>query len=89
MTKRKGILDVKVDVKKLLNELPTPRSNAPEIEDKQLILSSDTMFITNALDVITRQMKVSGNRSRTISDYYILHVKHFQSITKVQFVSEI
>lgn len=88
MTKRKGILDVKVDVKKLLDELPTPRSNAPEIEDKQFILSSDTMFITNALDVITRQMKVSGNRSRTISDY-ILHVKHFQSITKVQFVSEI
>ncbi|MFE4072703.1 hypothetical protein [Peribacillus sp. YIM B13477] len=88
MTKRKGILDVKVDVKKLLDELPTPRSNAPEIEDKQLILSSDTMFITNALDVITRQMKVSGKRSRTISDY-ILHVKHFQSITKVQFVSEI
>ncbi|MCK2017009.1 hypothetical protein P4555_21120 [Peribacillus frigoritolerans] len=58
MTKRKGILDVKVDVKKLLDELPpTPRSNAPEIEDKQLILSSDTMFITNALDVIARQMR--------------------------------
>ncbi|WP_081112875.1 tyrosine-type recombinase/integrase [Peribacillus simplex] len=88
MTKRKGILDVEIDVKKLLDELPTPRSNAPKIEDKQLILSSDTILITNALDVITRQMKVSGNRSRTISDY-TLHVKHFRSITKVQYVSEI
>ncbi|MEC1396427.1 site-specific integrase [Peribacillus simplex] len=58
------------------------------MEDKQLILSSDTILITNALDVITRQMKVSGNRSRTISDY-TLHVKHFRSITKVQYVSEI
>ncbi|ASS97499.1 integrase [Peribacillus simplex NBRC 15720 = DSM 1321] len=77
-----------MDVKKLLDELPTPRSNAPKIEDKQLILSSDTILITNALDVITRQMKVSGNRSRTISDY-TLHVKHFRSITKVQYVSEI
>ncbi|QKE10835.1 site-specific integrase (plasmid) [Bacillus cereus] len=33
-------------------------------------------------------MRVNGYRSRTISDY-ILHVLHFQSITKVQYVADI
>lgn len=33
-------------------------------------------------------MKVSGNRSRTINDYF-LHVEHFQSITNVQLVTDI
>jgi integrase/recombinase XerD len=47
-----------------------------------------SLLITTALDVITRQMKISGNRSRTISDY-ILHVQHFQTITNVQYVSDI
>ncbi|MEH7693232.1 site-specific integrase [Bacillus altitudinis] len=49
---------------------------------------SDTILISNALDVITRQMKVSGNRSRTISDY-VLHVEHFQSVTNVKYVGNI
>lgn len=88
MTKRKGILDVDVDVRKLLDELPSSLSTASKMEVEKPVVLTDLILITNALDVITRQMKVSGYRERTISDY-IRHVQHFQSITDVQYVSDI
>ncbi|PAK42653.1 tyrosine-type recombinase/integrase [Peribacillus simplex] len=88
MTKRKGILDVKVDVRGLLEELPVSNSAASKARTEQPAILSDSILISNALDVITRQMKVSGNRSRTISDY-VLHVEHFQSVTNVQYVADI
>ncbi|AOC91968.1 hypothetical protein BARD7_02501 [Bacillus amyloliquefaciens] len=40
------------------------------------------------LETITRQMKVSGNRSRTISDY-VPQVEHFQSVTNVNHIRDI
>ncbi len=82
MTKRKGLLDVKVDVRGLLEELPVSNSAASKARTEQPAILSDSILISNALDVITRQMKVSGNRSRTISDY-VLHVEHFQRVTNV------
>ncbi|MFJ7306704.1 tyrosine-type recombinase/integrase [Peribacillus frigoritolerans] len=88
MTKRKGLLDVKVDVRGLLEELPVSNSAASKARTEQPAILSDSILISNALDVITRQMKVSGNRSRTISDY-VLHVEHFQSVTNVQYVADI
>lgn len=84
MTKRKGVFDVNVDVRELLNEQP----DSSQTSKKQLIESSDSIRISNALDSVVRQMKVSGNRIRTISDY-IRHVNHFQTVTKVIFVCEI
>lgn len=87
MSKRKGLVDIDVDVRKLLDELHTTRSNTPKEESKQPVLS-DSILITNALDIITKRMKVSGYRSRTINDY-ILYVQHFQSVTGVQYVSDI
>nr|WP_235712912.1 site-specific integrase [Bacillus mycoides] len=51
-------------------------------------IQSDSIAILDALDVITRQMKVSGYRSRTISDY-ILHVQRFQNVTHVKYVTDI
>lgn len=87
MTKRKGLFDVKVDVRSLLEDLPVSTSidsiSKPTVEYPGHY--DDTILISQALDVITRQMKVSGNRSRTISDY-VLHVEHFQSVTNVQYV---
>lgn len=90
MTKKKGLLEVNVDVKGLLAGLPSNRS-----DQKQGIKYLETSFsrsgsisITDALDIVTRQMRVSGYRSRTISDY-ILHVEHFQLITKVCLISDI
>nr|WP_295972800.1 hypothetical protein [uncultured Bacillus sp.] len=88
MTKRKGILDVQIDVKKITGEVSTSHSHASKSKDKQPLLSNGSMLITDALEVITRQMKVSGNRSRTISDY-IHHVEHFQTVTEVKYVSNI
>ncbi|MEH6922664.1 site-specific integrase [Bacillus altitudinis] len=88
MTKRKGLLDVDVDVKGLLEGLTGTSSTASETKIKQPEVLSDSMLISDALETITRQMKVSGNRSRTISDY-VLHVEHFLSVTNVNYVSDI
>ncbi|MGJ5635830.1 tyrosine-type recombinase/integrase [Bacillus altitudinis] len=90
MTKRKGLFDVKVDVRSLLEDFPV--STLTHSRSKPIMECSghhsDTILISKALDVITRQMKVSGNRSRTISDY-VLHVEHFQSVTNVKYVGNI
>lgn len=87
MTKRKGIFEVNVDVRKILEGSSTTSKEAPKVI-KQTNVLSRSILISDALDVITRQMKVSGNRSRTINDY-VLHVEHFQSITNVQLVTDI
>lgn len=88
MTKRTGLFDVGIDVRGLLDEMSVSGPAAPKQKTKQKKASDDSKLISDALDMITRQMKVSGNRSRTISDYE-LHVKHFQSITNLQFVGDI
>lgn len=87
MTKRKGIFDVNVDVRKILEGSSTTSKEAPTAIKHTKVLSG-SISVLDALDVITRQMKVSGNRSRTISDY-VLHVEHFQSVTNVQLVTDI
>ncbi len=46
------------------------------------------MTIEKALEIITRQMTISGNRPRTISDYNV-YVNHFAEITKLTYVDEI
>lgn len=88
MTKKKGLLDVKVDVKGLLGGVQNNSSNVSKKKEKLVAVPSNSITITDALDTITRQMRVSGYRSRTISDY-ILHVEHLESVTKVRYVAEI
>ncbi|OAH56168.1 MULTISPECIES: site-specific integrase [Bacillaceae] len=85
MTKKKGILDVNVDVRKIWTETA---KNTPKKDSKQSGVLSDSMTVKAAIEVIIRQMKISGNRARTISDY-VLHVEHFQTVTKVENVSDI
>ncbi|MDW7613571.1 hypothetical protein SC499_02235 [Peribacillus simplex] len=70
MTKGKGLLDVKVDVRGLLEGIPVSNSAVSKAMTEHPT-TNDSILISNALDVITRQMKVSGNRSRTISDYVL------------------
>lgn len=88
MTKRKGLLDVEVDVRELLEGISDSSSTASKAMTEHPNTLSDSIMIPNALDVITRQMRVSGNRNRTISDY-VLHVDHFQSVTNIQCVGDI
>ncbi|MET1031959.1 tyrosine-type recombinase/integrase [Domibacillus tundrae] len=85
MTKKKGIFDVKVDVRKLFDEEP---QRGLGIDSKQQKVQQGSKSIKDALATISSQMKVSGNRSRTISDY-ILHVEHFQSITETKYIADI
>lgn len=65
MTKRKGLLDV--DVNGLLNGLTITSTNstAPKEKIKQFEVLDHSMLVSDALETITRQMKVSGNRRRT------------------------
>ena len=90
MTKRKGLFDIDVDVKGLLEELPNSSLTAPKVKNTNdyYVNYTESMLISQALEVITRQMRVSGNRSRTISDY-VLHVEHFQGITHTKYIEDI
>jgi integrase/recombinase XerD len=88
MTKRKGIFDVDVDVRKVLEGSSSTSQKIPKTITRQTNVLSGSIMISDALDIIKRQMKVSGNRSRTINDY-ILYVEHFQSVTNVQYVTDI
>jgi integrase/recombinase XerD len=88
ITKRKGIFEVNVDVRKLLEEPSVNHPAAPAADIKNPVLLSKSVTITDALSVITRQMEASGNRSRTIEDY-ALYVQQFQSATSIEYVSDI
>ncbi|APT50452.1 hypothetical protein BV454_03451 [Bacillus altitudinis] len=57
MIKRKGLLDVDVDVKGLLEGLTGTSSTASKTKIKQPEVSSDSMLISDALVTIARQMK--------------------------------
>jgi site-specific recombinase XerD len=81
LTKRKGSLVITDDLSDIFSASPTVKESYPE-------RSSDRLTIEKALATITRQMEISGNRSRTISDYNV-YVEHFAKITKLQFVDEI
>ncbi|MBT2672681.1 hypothetical protein J7E95_17825 [Streptomyces sp. ISL-14] len=88
MTKRKGLLDVELGVRGLLEGITVSSSAVSKAMTEQPAILSDSILISNALDVITRQMRVSGNRRCTISDY-VLHVEHFQSVTNIRCVADI
>lgn len=75
MTKRKGVFDVKLD-------LPSV-----ELDDKPNAKKKE-MTIEKVLQTVSMQMKVSGLRERTISDYK-LHVNHFCKITGSIYLSDI
>ena len=75
MTKRKGIFDVQIDLPSM------------ELDDKPKAKKKD-MTIEKAIQTVSMQMKVSGLRERTISDYN-LHVDHFCKITGTIYLSDI
>jgi site-specific recombinase XerD len=78
LTKKKSILTVSDDLSGLFSDNPAP----------SVTVKSDRMTIEQALATITRQMEISGNRPRTISDYSI-HVKHFAETTGLMYLTDI
>ncbi|EIF14156.1 hypothetical protein ABEP71_11320 [Bacillus velezensis] len=88
MTKRKGLFDVVIDVRGLLEKKPS--SNSTPLNTKNNLNqyaehTAESILISKVLATVTRQMKVSGNRSRTIDDN-VRHVEHFQNITRIQYI---
>ncbi|MBA9025784.1 hypothetical protein [Peribacillus huizhouensis] len=54
MTKRKGLFDIDVDVRGLLEGLPVSNSAVAKSSIDQTVVSDDSILISNALDVLTR-----------------------------------
>ena len=75
MSKRTGVFDVKIDLQNVVF------GDNPKAKKKD-------MTIEKALKTVSMQMKVSGLRERTISDYN-LHVNHFCKITSSVYLSDI
>lgn len=91
MTKRKGLFDVEIDVRGLLEQKPSSNSASPKTKSNVSQYAeqiTESILISKALATVTRQMKVSGNRSRTIDDY-VRHVEHFQNVTRSQYIEDI
>ncbi|MGI2326415.1 tyrosine-type recombinase/integrase [Planococcus sp. YIM B11945] len=74
MPKKSGVFDVAIDVRGIIEPTKQQKENK--------------MLIEQALEIVIKQMKVSGFRKRTISDYQ-LHMKHYREITGSTYLNEI
>ena len=89
MTKKKAIYSVSADLSDLsalFKGGKTPKSTPkqpPNTADPE-----DELTIEYALHIVIRQMRLSGLRPRTISDYKT-HVNHFAKTTGLTYLSEI
>ena len=72
-----GVFDVELNLQDVLLSSKT-------VHQKKV----DSMEIEKALETVIRQMRVTGFRSRTISDYN-LHMTKFQQVTGVNYLDEI
>ncbi|WP_232787207.1 tyrosine-type recombinase/integrase [Planococcus sp. MB-3u-03] len=77
MSKRSGAFDVQVDVSKLI------RNNRQGQSSK-----NGSVTLEKAMEVIVKQMQVSGFRERTMKDYQ-LHWRHFEKVTGTTYLNEI
>ncbi len=85
VSKRKSLMEIEVDVRGLLNGSLHEFPNVDMVSKEPM---TDSMTVEKALQIIIRQMEVSGYRSRTISDYR-LHVNHFLAITNAIYLNDI
>lgn len=100
MTKKKSILQVSEDLSSLFAEngdKSTVKRVGQATENKAVKRSKDRdtdryhsegMSVRQALETVVRQMEISGNRPRTISDYRV-YVEHFMQTVNVEYVSEL
>ncbi|NRD78466.1 site-specific integrase [Bacillus sp. BRMEA1] len=77
MSKKKSVFTITEDLSDLFIERPKANKSDP-----------NRLTIEKALASITRQMEISGNRPRTISDYTI-HVNHFKETTRLTYLDDI
>lgn len=82
MTKKKKSLTIDADLSGLFSQ----QNTQPKIRSTDRKEHGYT--INQALDIIVRQMEVSGNRARTISDYKI-YVNHFADVVGAKYLKEL
>lgn len=82
MTRKKESFKVNEDLSDLFSE-SMPSTSTPISSDGEIRLS-----IEKALNIVVEQMRQSGLRPRTITDYET-HVTHFAEITEIESLAEI
>ncbi|WP_163071124.1 tyrosine-type recombinase/integrase [Priestia flexa] len=88
MTKKKGIFDVDADIN-LFNQgkgIGVKLKGGSEKETGST--KKDGRDLDSVMEIIIQQMKVSGYRERTITDY-IRYMSQFRKITNVEYLEEI
>lgn len=97
MSKKKAILTVTEDLSGLFTENTGKKADKQSPEHVRVNRSSDRntdrldslgITVRKALETVTRQMEISGNRPRTISDYRV-YVEHFMQTVNIENVSDI
>ncbi|MBT2660585.1 site-specific integrase [Bacillus sp. ISL-45] len=88
MTKKKAVLTVTEDLSGLFNG--KSERFGGKVKKAKLLKEGDKdrLTIEKALATVTRQMEISGNRPRTISDYNI-YVMHFIGTVRTTYVDEL
>ncbi|MGD7021499.1 tyrosine-type recombinase/integrase [Rossellomorea vietnamensis] len=89
MTKKKAILTVTEDLSGLFEEKKSEHANTKvKKASRSKERNTDRLTLEKALTTITRQMEISGNRPRTISDYNV-YVKHFAQTITIKYVDQL
>ncbi|MFV8830575.1 tyrosine-type recombinase/integrase [Alkalihalobacterium sp. APHAB7] len=87
MVKKKAIFTVTENLNGIFMDSEVGKVNKAQTKGSTAT-SKLTITIELALTTITRQMEISGNRARTISDYNV-YVNHFVNTIKVKYVDEL
>ncbi|EOQ26094.1 hypothetical protein CN338_16800 [Bacillus cereus] len=85
MSKRRDSLTISEDLTNIFSDRLKSDPRKKEIVENRY---SFNLTIDKALEIVVRQMNVTGLRERTIDDYY-LHVNHFMKITDTQYLEEL
>lgn len=92
MAKKKTIFTVTEDLSGLFSEKPQEvgarTASKTKTANRSNERGTDRFTIEKALAAVTRQMEISGNRPRTISDY-TTYVNHFVDTVKVESVDDL
>ncbi|MFK9091264.1 hypothetical protein [Bacillus salipaludis] len=88
MTKKEEILTVTEDLSGLFDEKTEQTHVKVEKANRSKERDTDRFTVVKALETVTRQMEISGNRPRTISDYNA-YVNHFTSTIKIKYIDQL
>lgn len=96
MTKKKGIFEVGADINLLKQGIGSgaetmlsgQSKSSGASSAKTTVVKEDGRDLDNVIEIIIQQMKVSGYRERTITDY-LNYMAQFRKATNVKYLEEI